>query len=81
MEDLQNQIRSTLSHEMQILEELEAFYQYQESIAREIMCRAQAKLVEIENEKLHIARNANDSDLIKKPSNSYKQPFLFVGDD
>ena len=81
MEELQKHIRAVLFQELQKLEELEAFCHYQESIAREIMNRAQMRLVEIEDEKAQIMQNSIDLKYVKVPITPYQRPFLFADDD
>lgn len=81
MDELQKQLKTTLFQERQRLEAMEAYYHYQETLAREIMHRAQDKLVEIDQEKRRIMQNSRDLDCIKKPKSLYQRPFLFLDDE
>lgn len=79
MKRLQKQLKLALFREQKKLEEMEAFYHCQEILAREIMCRAQDKLAEIEQEKNRLTLNTKDIEAIKSPS-FYQRPFLFSED-
>lgn len=80
VDELQEQLKLALLQERKKLEELGAFYHYQEILARELMCRAQSKLVELDQEKNWLMQNTNDLDCRRKPNGFYQRPFLFSDD-
>lgn len=81
MNELQDQLKLALYQEQEKLEDLEAFYHYQEILARELMCRAQNKLVELAQEKNRIMQNTDDLDYTRKPNSFYQSHFLFSDDE
>ena len=81
MKNWREQQKAVLFQEWKKLEEWEAFYHYQEIFGREMMCHAQDRLVEIDQEKRRIMQNSKDLDCIERPGRPYQQPFLFSDDE